>query len=120
MTKKILIVEDEENFRILIGNKLKRWGYQIFLAEDGQRGLALAKKEKPNLILLDILMPVMDGLKMLKKVREVDEKMPVLILTNLSDKAKLAEALKLGSYQFLIKADHSLDEIAEKVKKVLG
>jgi DNA-binding response OmpR family regulator len=119
-TKKkiILIVEDEKPLSGVLANKLMKEGYDVVEAANGAEGLAKIKKEKPNLILLDIIMPKMDGMTMLKKLRDtsVGKNIPVIILTNLSDIDKADEAVKANVKDYLIKSDWSLDDLVKKVK----
>lgn len=124
MNKKILVVEDEPSLLGALNNKLIREGFFVLEARNGQVGLDLALKEKPDLILLDIIMPVMDGLTMLKKLREKkdgewNKKVPVIILTNLSDDKNVMEAIKQESYDYLIKSDWSINEVIGKIKDKL-
>lgn len=116
---KILIIEDELRIIKAIKDKIVRKGWQAVVASNGEEGLRMAKKEKPDMILLDIVMPVMDGLTMLKKLRKTSDT-PVLILTNLSDEKKLFEALREGSYDYLIKSDYSLDDVIKKIQEAFN
>lgn len=119
---KILIVEDEVSQRNALHDKLVREGFTIFEAKDGQAGLEVALREHPDLILLDIVMPVMDGLTMLHTLRIDDwgKDVPVIILTNLSEAEKVAESLERGVYDYLVKSDWKLEDIAKKVRLKLG
>lgn len=121
MNKKILAVEDEPSLLGALQNKLTQEGFEFVEAKNGQVGLEKALQGKPDLILLDIIMPVMDGLTMLKKLREDDwgKTVPVIILTNLSDDEKVMEAVKQGSYDYLIKSNWSINEVIDKVKEKL-
>jgi len=85
--KKILIVEDEEPLKLTLKKKFKNEGFSVLEATNGEDGLKLTQEKKPDLILLDIVMPVMDGMTMLKKLRKQDfgKEMPVILLTNLAD-----------------------------------
>lgn len=116
---KLLIVEDDLKLQKAIGDKIRREGWQCVVASNGQEGLVMVEKEKPDIVLLDIIMPIMDGLTMLKELRKKSN-VPVLILTNLYDEKKLAEAFRSGSYDYLVKANYSLDEVIKKVREVLG
>ncbi|MBI4812429.1 response regulator [Candidatus Falkowbacteria bacterium] len=120
--KKILIIEDEEAMLEALVGKLVREGFNVFKAKDGEEGLAVALKERPDLILLDIIMPKMDGITMLKKLREHEwgARAEVIILTNLSDGKSVFEAAKAGVYDFLIKTGWSINDVAKKVKERLG
>lgn len=120
--KTILIVEDELSLRSALSEKLSKEDFEILEANDGQEGLDIAFKEHPDLILLDIIMPIMDGIKMLSKLREDDwgKTVPVLILTNLSDEEKTSEAVEKGVSDYLIKSDYSLEDLMEKIKEKLN
>lgn len=119
--KTILIIEDEVSQRKALTEKLTREGFRILQAGDGEEGLMIAKRDHPNLILLDIIMPVMDGITMLKKLREDDwgKDAKVMILTNLSEVEKVSEAMTQGSYNYLVKSDWKLEDVAAKAKEVL-
>ena len=122
MKKKILIVEDEPSLLNILNDKFSSEGFEVAMAKNGKEGLDLALSGKPDLILLDILMPVMDGLTMAKKLR-ADEKgktVPIIILTNLSDYKNAAEAMESGIYDFLIKADWKMDDLVKKVREKLA
>lgn len=121
MSKKILIVEDEVSLLKVLGEKFKIEGFDVFLAQNGQEGLLLAKKEKPDIILLDIVMPVMDGLTMLKKVRADEEigNTKVIMLTNLSGPDNIAQALEGQSYDYLIKSNWKIEEVVKKIEEKL-
>lgn len=116
--KKILIIEDEPNMLRLLSEHLAENGFSSLLARDGAAGLKKALKEKPDLILLDIIMPRMDGLTMLHKLRKDKwgAKVPVVILTNLSDGESVAAAMQAGVYDFLVKSDWHLDDVIQKIK----
>jgi two-component system, OmpR family, alkaline phosphatase synthesis response regulator PhoP len=121
--KKILIVEDDAAILFSVSKKLELIeNVQVLTAEDGEKGLATALSEKPDLILLDIVMPKMDGIEMLKKLRQDDwgKKAKVIILSNLSNSKKYAEAKKLGVTDYIIKADWKLADVAAKVMEKLA
>ncbi|HRZ30507.1 MAG TPA: response regulator [Candidatus Paceibacterota bacterium] len=120
----ILVVEDEEIQARVLTEKLVEEGFNVIQALDGQEGLALALAEHPDLILLDLVMPKMDGLTMLKKLREDSwgGKALVMILTNISDPAKVSEGLDAnlgGTYEYLIKTNWSLDDVVARIKQKL-
>jgi len=121
MSKKILIVEDETSLMKALDMKLTAAGYQIFKAKDGEQGVKVAEKEKPDLILLDLLMPKMSGLDMLSELRKTKwgAKAKVIVLTNYSDETRTSEAFDKGVSQYLIKADLSIDDIINKIKEAL-
>lgn len=117
--KKVLLVEDEVSLVKIVVNKFKNEPFETIVASNGVEGLELAKKEHPELILLDIAMPIMDGITMLENLREDDwgKNAKVIILTNLSDNKRLVDAKKLGADEYLIKTDLKIEEVLEKVLK---
>jgi len=119
--KKILIIEDEALQLKLLGDVFAAEGFDVLKAGDGEEGLRVALKERPDLILLDIILPRMNGITVLKELRKDSwgKNVPVVILTNLVEVEKAKEALEEGVYDFLIKANCSLDEIVKKVKEGL-
>jgi len=119
--KKILIVEDEIAVTRLLSERLSKEGFMVSGAKDGAEGLKKAKKTHPDLIILDIIMPVMDGLTMLKELRKDKwgRHSQVIILTNLSDGEELATAVEHKVYDFLVKADWKLEDLIKKVKEKL-
>lgn len=119
--KKILFIEDEPNLQKAIGELLKQEGYEIFGALDGEAGLEAAKKEEPDLILLDLILPKKDGFEVLKELK-ADEKLkntPVIILTNLEGTGDVEKALDLGATTYLVKANYELDDVLNIVKNNL-
>ncbi|MFC1595122.1 PleD family two-component system response regulator [Patescibacteria group bacterium] len=121
MKKKILIIDDEETIIKAYSDHLTLEGYDISVAYDGQEGLEKVKEVSPDLILLDILMPVMDGITALKKLKE-DPKtkdIPVMILTNSSSQERIVEATELGSIIYFVKANASLEKLSQWIKDIL-
>jgi DNA-binding response OmpR family regulator len=120
--KKILFVEDETSLQKAFGTILKDKGYDVISAFDGETGLKLAKEVKPDLILLDLIFPKVHGFEVLKKLKEEKDTqhIPVIVLTNLEDMENVGKALELGAMSYLVKAQYSLEEILEKIKKALG
>ena len=116
---KILIVEDEAYLRDALATHLSNEGFTVSQAENGAEGLKVALKEHPDLLLIDIIMPEMDGIAMLKKIREDEwgKHASVILLTNLSSMEKIADAAEYGAKEYLIKADLTLSQITEKVKE---
>ena len=121
MAKKILFIEDEAALQKSLGDLLREKGFEVISAVDGETGLRLAKESFPDLILLDLILPRMHGLKLLKKLKEDEntKNIPVIILTNLENISDIEKAIELGATTYLVKANYSLEEIAEKVKKAL-
>ena len=120
--KKILFIEDESALQKTIGEVLKQEGYQLISALDGESGLRLAQKEKPDLILLDLVLPKLHGFDVLKKLKADKETshIPVIVLTNLEGVEEVEKAIELGATTYLIKAQYSLEEVIEKIKKALS
>jgi len=115
---KILFVEDEPNLQKAISEVLVQEGYKVFGAADGEEGLAMAKKEEPNLILLDLILPKKDGFEVLKELK-ADEKLkniPVIVLTNLEGMGDVEKALTLGATTYLVKANYDLEDVLKTVK----
>jgi len=119
--KTILFIEDESALQKTFGEILKQEGYEMISALDGETGLRLAKSEKPDLILLDLILPKIHGFDVLKKLKGDKETkdIPVIVLTNLEKIEDVDKALELGATTYLIKAQYSLEEVVEKIKKVL-
>jgi len=122
MAKKILIIEDEKTLRFLLAQSLIAAGFQVEEAVDGEEGIKKMKENKPDLVLLDLILPTMHGFDVLIKIKKDPflESVPVMILSNLGQKEEVDKGLELGAVDFLIKAHFSLDEIIEKVKKTLS
>jgi DNA-binding response OmpR family regulator len=118
---KILIVEDDRFLRELIARKLKNEGYEVLEAVDGEEGLKKIKEEKPDLILLDLILPGIDGFEVLAKTKEDPNvaQIPVIILSNLGQREEIERGLKLGAIDYLIKAHFTPGEIIEKIKNIL-
>lgn len=126
MSKKILIVEDEEILLNTLSDQCRADGFEVVQAKDGEAALELAMKERPDLILLDLLLPKMHGMKVLEKLRKGDEwgkHVPVIILTNVADSNMVAKGMEAGldgSYEYLVKTDWSLADIMKKIRDKLG
>ncbi|MBI4359014.1 MAG: response regulator [Candidatus Nealsonbacteria bacterium] len=122
MPKKILFIEDEPVLQKTFGDALAPEDCEVVAAIDGETGLRLAQSEKPDLILLDLILPRLHGLEVLKKLKEAEatRQIPVIILTNLEDVKNIETALELGATTYLVKANYSLNEIVDKVKKALS
>ncbi len=116
---KILVIDDEPTIRKVLSEKLEREGFATFTAPDGEAGLEVAISLKPDLILLDVLMPKMDGLTMLKKLREDDwgKSAVVIILTSLDSDQKAMEAFDELAYDYLIKKEMKLEDIVTIIKE---
>jgi len=116
---KIVLIDDEQMILDLYVRGLVK-DYEVLTATNGKDGLDLIEHEKPDLVLLDIKMPEMDGLAMLKKMKEEGLlTMPVIVLTNLAHDEKIAEAIELGAKEYVLKESISPRELAERIKKYL-
>ncbi len=122
MAKNILIIEDDEFLRGLISKKLFAEDFKISVAVDGEEAVKKIKEEKPDLILLDLILPVMNGFEVLSKIKKDSStnSIPVIILSNLGEKEDIDKALTLGVVDYLIKAQFTPEEIVEKVEKIFG
>ena len=120
-TKKILIVEDEISLINVLYDKFTKEGFTVIKAKDGKEGLAVALSDKPDLILLDINLPVMDGMAMLKELREHEsgKNTEVILLTNSMNRSMVAEALEYGSHDYLVKSDWKLEDLVTLVQNKL-
>jgi DNA-binding response OmpR family regulator len=116
--KKILIVEDEEMLSTMYKVKFENEGYEVFTASNGTDGLAVAVKHPLDLILLDIIMPKIDGFAVLKKLKETakTKSVPVILLTNLGQDEDISRGKELGAAGYLIKANNTPSEVVAKVK----
>lgn len=121
-TIKILIVEDDLFLLGMYATKFELESLNVVTAEDGEKGLRLAIEEKPDIILLDIVLPGIDGFDVLKSLKSNDKTkdIPVILLTNLSQKSEVEKGLKLGANDYLIKAHFMPSEVVDKIKKVIS
>ena len=119
--KKVLIVEDDNFLRSLTAKRLEKEGYAVAVAVDGESALVTAQDAKPDLILLDLLLPGLDGFAVLGKLKAHDDlkKVPVIVFSNLGQKEDIEKAKLLGAEQFLIKANFTLDDVMDKIKAEL-
>jgi len=117
--KKVLLVEDDSFLVDIYTTKLKQAGFSVLTGLDGEEGLKKVKEEKPDLVLLDIVIPVLDGWEFLKRAKKINKDLKVVILSNLGNKGEVEKGLKLGATEYLIKAHHSPSEVIEHVKKIL-
>lgn len=122
MAKTVLIVEDEQSMQRALKNKLEHAGYAVSAANDGEKAIDALRSTRPDLVLLDLIMPKLDGISVLRQMKADDalRAVPVVILTNLSSGDKVAEAMQLGTFDFLVKANYSLDDVLKKVNDRLG
>lgn len=122
MAKKVLIVEDEATLNKAIADFLVAENFEVLSALDGQAGIEMAKKELPDLILLDIILPQKDGYEVLDDLKK-DEKtknIPVILLTNLESQEDIVKAFEKGATTYLVKSDYKLQDVVKKIKMALG
>ncbi|MEK7493864.1 MAG: response regulator [Patescibacteria group bacterium] len=117
----ILIVEDEPSLSEALKDKFTREGFHALTARNGEEGLKIAQEKVPSVILLDIVMPKMDGVTVFKKLQESQDtaNIPVIFLTNLSNAEQVAEELGAGNYQYLVKSDWDMKDVVAKVRSTI-
>lgn len=117
MNKKILIIEDEKTLAEVLKSRLEKEGYDVDLAWDGEEGLEKIEKWKPNLILLDIIMPKKNGYEVLEDLNEKGNRTPVIVISNSGQPVEIEKTKKLGVIDHLIKTEFDPKEVVDKVKK---
>ncbi len=122
MAQTILIIEDELPLLRILTQKFEKEGFNILQAKDGIEGLAMAKSHHPDLLLLDLILPGLPGMSVLHELRQDawGKATPIIILTNLSDSQKVAEALQQDVGDYLVKSDWMLQDLVKKVHEKLG
>ncbi|MBU2037293.1 response regulator [Patescibacteria group bacterium] len=124
MSKKILVIEDDKLLSDLLGKKLKDIGFEVAFAFTGAEGLASLRANKPDLILLDIVMPEKNGVEVMEEMNKNPEtdltKIPVIIISNSGQPVEIKRVLELGAKDYLIKANFNPQEVVEKVIKQIG
>jgi len=121
MTKKILIVEDEEFISEMYKIKFELSGYEVFVANDGQEGIDMAKKNFPDLVLLDLMMPNINGYQVLEELRKSPKtkNLKIYILSNLGQKEEIDKGLNLGADGFYVKAHLTPSQLLSKIQELL-
>ncbi|RJQ37550.1 response regulator [Candidatus Parcubacteria bacterium] len=119
---KIVFIEDEPALQQSLGDFLRSNGHEVMAALNGEDGLAMIQKEHPDLVLLDVILPRMNGIEVLRAIRNdpATQATAVIMLTNSEAGETIEEAVRLGAKAYLVKTSYSLDEVSEKVKNVLG
>lgn len=120
--KKVLIVEDEDIIIDLLKKKLLQEGYDVSIAHDGEEGLKALREIKPDIVLLDIVMPKKSGYEVMEEMEKDPElkKIPIIIISNSGQPVELDKAKDLGARDWLIKTEFDTQEVADKVKKQIG
>ncbi|MFH1522908.1 MAG: response regulator [Patescibacteria group bacterium] len=123
LNKKVLLVEDDSFLRDICTKKLSSVGFSVYEAVDGEQALKNIEKIKPDIVLLDIILPAIDGFEVLEKIRKYKDKkikeVPIIMLSNLGQDTDIEKAMDLGANNYLIKAHFTTEEIVEKIKKEL-
>ncbi len=117
--KKILLVEDDPFLIDIYTTKLREEDFEVVVADDGDKALELVEKEKPDLVLLDIVLPNKDGWEILKEVKTKNKKIKVIILSNLGQKEEVEKGMRLGAEKYLIKSNFTPSEVVEEIKKLI-
>lgn len=118
--KNILLVEDDPFLIDIYSTKLKESGFGVEVASDGEKALAKAVEKKFDLVILDIVLPQMDGWEILEKIKNGPSKdLKIIILSNLGQKSEVEKGLKMGATKYLIKAHYTPSEVVEEIKKVI-
>jgi len=119
--KKILIIEDDKFIRDLISTKLAQENYEVLEAKSGKEGIQKIKKEKPDLVLLDLILPEIDGFEVLARIKTdpTIASIPVVILSNLDQKEHIQKCEKMGAVAYFVKAHLTPTELIEKIKNFI-
>lgn len=117
--KKILVVEDEKPMAKALALKLNKSGFEAKAVFNGEEAIDILVKEKFDLIVLDLIMPKVDGFQVLNKLKEIGSQTPVIISSNLSQEEDFSRAKKLGAVDFFVKSDTPITEVVEHIKKSL-
>lgn len=119
--KKILLIEDDHMIVEMYQVKFEEEGFEVVIAEDGKKGLKMAGKENPDIILLDVILPEMDGFNVLKGIKEEKkcDGIPVLLLTNLGLDSDVKRGLELGAIDYMVKANYTPSQVVERIKSHL-
>jgi DNA-binding response OmpR family regulator len=120
--KKIIVADDEQFITTAYTDGLQRAGFEVIAAHNGEEAYDLISKEKPDLVLLDLIMPKLNGFEVLKKVKSESElqNIPIVILSNLSQETDEVEAKKMGATDFIVKSDISLQDLITRINQLLS
>lgn len=122
MNKKVLIIEDDKLLREMMFRKLEKEGFEVFSVMDGSEAVIKIKDIKPDIVLLDLILPGSNGFEILKEINNDDEikEIPVIILSNLGQKSEVDKGMELGAVDYLVKAHFTPTEVLEKIKKIIS
>ncbi len=122
MSKLILLIEDDPFLIDIYTKKIKNSGFEVQVAENGPNALKILKEKKPDLILLDIVLPEMEGWEVLRRIKEdkATAALKVVVLSNLGQRSEVEKGLKLGAMKYLIKAQHTPSQVVTEIKKILN
>lgn len=120
--KKVMVVEDDEHISKVYEIKLAKEGLDVSVARDGEEAVVKITAEKPDVILLDLMLPKKDGFGVLEDIKKIPElaRIPVIVLSNLGQKTDQDRALAMGANEYLVKVDYPIQEIIDRVKKYLS
>lgn len=116
--KKVLIVEDDSFLQGLAANKLQKSDFDVTTASNGEEAMTELDKNKFDIVLLDLMLPDISGFDVLKNIHDSHKSTPVIVFSNLSDDKDIKKAMDLGVREYLVKANFTLEELVEKVKRV--
>lgn len=119
---KILIIEDDDFLRSLAVTKLEKEGFVVSMAANGQDGLAAVQSVMPDLLILDLMLPIMSGFEVLEKMKsdEATKNIKVIVFSNLGEESDIKKCLDMGANDYLVKANFTLDELVEKIKGLVA
>lgn len=119
---KILIIEDDDFLRSLAVTKLEKEGFTVSMAANGQEGLSLVQSVMPDLLILDLMLPIMSGFDVLEKMKSDDatKHIKVIVFSNLGEESDIKKCLDMGANDYLVKANFTLDELVEKIKGLVA
>ena len=120
--KKILLVEDDPLLLDIYTTKLQQSGFEVQTVEEGEKAVVAIQDQKPDIVLLDIVLPHVDGWEILRQVQASEElkRIPIVILSNLGQKEEIEKGLRLGAVKYLIKAHYTPSQVVEEVVKLIG
>ncbi len=120
--KKILLIEDDPLLIDIYTTKLQQSGFEVQTVEEGEKAVTAIQQERPDIVLLDIVLPHVDGWEILQQVQASEElkRIPIVILSNLGQKEEIEKGLRLGAVRYLIKAHYTPSQVVEEVVKLIG